>query len=236
MRAFILVGGLGTRLRALGITQPKAMVDIGGRPFLEYLVRYLARHNLREIVFCIGYGAEEIRSWFDDGSRWGVKILYSAEKSPLGTGGALKQAESFAVEENLVCNGDSFLELELPDFANFHRKRRALASIAAINVHSMGDYGNIQTGRGGRINAFAEKSAGGRGLINGGVYLLQREVWETIPGGGPLSLEREIFPRLAEGGRCYAYKTAGYFLDIGTPERLDRARAELPSVMQRILP
>jgi len=213
MRAFILVGGLGTRLRTLGITQPKAMVEIGGRPFLEYLVLCLARHGLREIVFCVGYGADEIRSWFDDGSRWGMEFFYSTEKSPLGTGGALKQAESFAVEENLVCNGDSFLELELSGFISFHRKRKALASIAAITVHSTGDYGSIQISRGGRIADFAEKNDGGRGLINGGIYLMQREVWGMLPAGGPLSLEREIFPLLAESGRCYVYKAAGYFLD-----------------------
>jgi len=235
MRAFILVGGLGTRLRGMGITQPKAMVEIGGRPFLEFLLLFLARHGLREIIFCVGYGADEIRSWFGDGSRWGVSILYSLEESPLGTGGALKQAEPFAVEENLVCNGDSFLELDLSALVSFHRRKKALASIGAITVHSIGDYGNIQTGRGGRITAFTEKSAGGRGLVNGGIYLLQKQVWRMIPGGGALSLEKETFPRLAEDGRCYAYRAAGYFLDIGTPERLDRARAELPSVMQRIL-
>jgi NDP-sugar pyrophosphorylase family protein len=232
MKAFILVGGLGTRLRSLGITQPKPMVDIGGRPFLEYLVLYLAGQEIRDFVFCVGYGAEEILRWFGDGSRWGVRLDYSVETTPLGTGGAFKNAESFAADENLVLNGDSFLELELRRFIAFHRRKNALASVAAITVPASQDYGTIQTGRAGRIRAFSEKIPGGTGLINGGIYLMQREVLGYIPQGQPVSIEKETFPRLLATGRCYAFKTKGYFLDIGTPERLEIARRDLPALFK----
>lgn len=228
MKVFILVGGLGTRLRSLGITSPKPMVEIGGRPFLEYLVRDLLRQELRDLVFCIGYGAEEIRSHFGDGRDWGAAFAYSLESGPLGTAGALKNAESYAAAENLVLNGDSLLEIDLAAFADFHRRHTALASIATIAVPVRDDYGAIRTTRTGRILAFAEKGRGGRGLINGGVYLLNREVFSMIPAGGPVSIEKEIFPLLVATGRCFACTSTGFFLDIGTPERLASARATLP--------
>ncbi|HNW59791.1 MAG TPA: nucleotidyltransferase family protein [bacterium] len=228
MKAFILVGGLGTRLRSLGITRPKAMIEIGGRPFLEYLVADLTRQGLLDIVFCVGYGAEQIRRHFGEGRAWGARLAYSLENEPLGTGGALKNAEAHAVEENLVCNGDSFLELDLKTFADFHRQHQALASIAAIPVPVRDDYGALRMAETGQILAFSEKKPGGQGLINGGVYLLNREALEMIPPGRPVSIEHETFPLLVATGRCFGCTTTGFFLDIGTPQRLAQARATLP--------
>jgi len=204
------------------------MIEIGGRPFLEYLVRDLLRQGLRDLVFCVGYGAEQIRRFFGDGHDWGAAFAYSQETAPLGTAGALKNAETHAAAENLVLNGDSFLEIDLAAFTAFHHRHAALASIATVAVPLRDDYGAIRTARTGRILAFSEKVPGGHGRVNGGIYLFNREIFSLIPAGRPVSIEEEIFPQLVATGRCYACNTTGFFLDIGTPERLAVARKILP--------
>lgn len=151
------------------------MIQISERPFLEYLILSLKRADISEIVLCVGYGAEVVENHFRTGSKWGVRIYYSMEENPLGTGGAIKNARAFADDENLILNGDSFLELDYQQFIAYHRKNEALVTIATISIPSTQDYGNIQINDRGKILSFAEKIPGENGLINGGVYLFQKK-------------------------------------------------------------
>ncbi len=236
MKAFILVGGLGTRLREIGITQPKPMILINQRPFLEYLILSLKQFGICEIVLCVGYGAEIVQNYFGTGQKLDVQIYYSLEKNPLGTGGAIKNAHAFADEENLILNGDSFLELDYHQFIAYHHGKKAQVTIATITIPTTQDYGNIQTDADGRILSFAEKIPGEKGIINGGIYLFQKNALDDIPDGRPVSIEKETFPALIPTGQCYAFKADGYFLDIGTPERLKRAQLELPEAFKNSTP
>lgn len=227
MRAFILVGGLGTRLSRLGLNIPKPMIEFNGKPFLEYLIRRLVRFNIEEIVLCAGFGAKVVQDYFQDGRKWGVSIEYAIEPSPLGTGGAIKNAEKFAVEENLILNGDSYLTLDFTGMLAFHRAKAALVTLACTPIANPLDYGTIQIDSENRITAFAEKVPGQTGLINGGIYLFARAAFKLIPPQQKISVEQDTFPKAVATRNCFAFITNGYFIDIGTPERLEKAQIEL---------
>jgi len=226
MKAVILTGGLGTRLRGLTET-PKALLEIAGRPFLEYQFRLLARFGFREIVLCIGYKGESIRDRFGDGSKVGATLLYSCEEDQLlGTGGALKKAEEYVSDRFLVLNGDSYLELDLDKLKAFHASRTVLGTIAASTVEDAKDYGSLQLEKDGMIAGFVEKSrSSGKGIVNAGVYLLEKEFLDLIPPGRVCSLEREAFPQaITKGNRLSAFVSSNPFIDIGTPERYAQAQ------------
>ena len=222
MKALILAGGLGTRLRPVLPDTAKPMAPVRGRPFVEYLVAHLARHGLTEIVLCIGYLGQQLRDHFGDGSRFGVAIRYSDEPQPMGTGGALKLAEPLigADRSFLVANGDSFFGADLRALIDDHRRRAALATMALTRVlePDAARYGGVELDDQMAIARFVEKGAAGSagGLINAGLYLFERRVLEVIPAGIPVSLERETFPRLV-GDRFYGLPLSGFFVDIGLP-------------------
>lgn len=225
MRAVVLTGGLGTRLRRLTET-PKGLLEIAGRPFLEYQFRLLRRFGFREIVLCIGYKGESIRDRFDDGSKLGARLFYSCEEDQLlGTGGALKKAEEYLSDRFLVLNGDSYLELDLDELKAFHASRSVLGTIAASTAEDAKDYGSLQLEKDGMITGFVEKSGtSGKGIVNAGVYLLEKEFLDLIPPGRVCSLEREAFPQaVAKGKRLCAFVSSNPFIDIGTPERYAKA-------------
>jgi mannose-1-phosphate guanylyltransferase len=227
LRAFILVGGQGTRLSRLGLKIPKPMIDFGGKPFLEHLIRRLACFNIEEIVLCVGFGAKVVQDYFQDGRKMGVSIFYATEDTPLGTGGAIKNAEIFAVEENLILNGDSYLALDFSEMQAFHRAKGALVTLACTKIANPLDYGNLQLDSENRITAFAEKIPGQTGLINGGIYLFGRAAFDLIPPHQKISVEQEAFPKIVATGKCFGFITHEYFIDIGTPERLEKAQIEL---------
>jgi len=224
--AVLLVGGKGTRLRSVVPSAPKPMAALGGQSFLELLVRQLRSQGIRRLVMCSGYLAEQIEEKFGDGSAWDVSIAYSREQEPMGTGGAVKLARPhFDVHPDfLVMNGDSFLETDFARLVQFHRERKGLASMAVVPVEDAGRYGTVRVDSGNRVTGFTEKTgAGAAGLINAGVYVFNREVFEHIP-EGPASLEKDVFPGVLERG-VYALEQSGIFIDIGTPEDYARARA-----------
>lgn len=225
MKAVLLVGGLGTRLRSVVPSSPKALASVGGRPFLQLLVRQLSTQGIRELVMCTGYLAEQIQDVFRDGSDLGVTIEYSEESVPLGTAGALKLAQHLVQYESefLVLNGDSFLEIDFSELFDFHRRHGGLATMAAVHVENAGRYGTIGIGTCGRISGFIEKTGqDSPGIINAGVYVFNSTVFAQIS-DRPVSLEREVFPRLLEQG-IYALEQRGVFIDIGIPEDYARAR------------
>ena len=217
-KAVLLVGGLGTRLRTVVPSAPKPLAPVGDRPFLELLIRQLESQGIRKLVLCTGYLADQIEHEVGDGSDLGVTIEYSKEPQPLGTGGALKFAERFleGSTDFLVMNGDSFLELDLRQLVQFHRTHGGLATMAVVSVEKAGRYGRVCVGSESRVTEFLEKTGtDSPGLINAGVYIFDSAILEYIP-AGPVSLEKEVFPRLIDQG-IYALRELGVFIDIGTP-------------------
>ena len=225
MKAVLLVGGLGTRLRSAVPFLPKPLASVGNKPFLELLVRQLGKQGIRHLVMCTGYRAEQIESVFGDGRDLGGTIEYSREAVPLGTAGALKLAQHHVQHESefLVLNGDSFVEIDFNELLACHRKRGGLATMAVVPVQDASRYGTVRLGANGRLLGLAEKTGeNAPGIINAGVYVFDRAVLAQIP-EGPSSLERDVFPRLLQQG-VYGVEQRGLFIDIGTPDDYERAR------------
>jgi D-glycero-alpha-D-manno-heptose 1-phosphate guanylyltransferase len=219
IKAVLLVGGLGTRLRTVVPAAPKALAPIGDRPFLELLIRQLSSQGIRNLILCTGYLADQIEAQFADGGDLGLAIEYSKELQPLGTAGALKLAGRFlqGLPDFLVMNGDSFLELDLRRFMQFHRAHGGIASMAVVPVENAGRYGTVHMNSSNRVTKFLEKTGDATpGLVNAGVYIFSRAILELIP-AGPVSLEKEVFPLLLDEG-VYAARQHGVFIDIGTPD------------------
>ena len=223
--AVLLVGGMGTRLRAVLPSTPKPLASIGKKSFLELLVRQLRSQGIRHLVMCTGYLADQIEREFGNGDAWDVVIQYSQERDPLGTAGALKLAQPYLSDapDFLVMNGDSFIEIDFSRLAQFHRAHGGLATVAVRQVDNANRYGRVQVDAGDRVTAFLEKSGGDSpGLVNGGVYIFNRTVFEHIPEGSA-SLERDVFPQML-GQNIYALEQHGMFIDIGTPADYVRAQ------------
>jgi D-glycero-alpha-D-manno-heptose 1-phosphate guanylyltransferase len=216
MKAIILAGGKGLRLREVVADLPKPMAPIAGRPFLEYLILQLKRHGMRDVILATGYRSEAIRDHFRDGTAWDMHIAYSQETEPLGTGGALRKAADL-IDGNdfLVMNGDSFLDVNLEDLAERHRARGSLGTLSLVRKNDAGRYGSVAIDENGLIHAFTEKGDVAPGLINGGVYCFGRSIVEHI-GSGNISLERDVLPGLT-GRHLYGFETNGYFVDMGIP-------------------
>jgi NDP-sugar pyrophosphorylase family protein len=198
---------------------------LGDISFLELLVLQLRSQGLRNLVMCTGFEGEQIRKEFGDGGKWNVTIAYSEEAIPLGTAGAIKLAEPFLLQapQFLVMNGDSFLELDVQQLIRFHTHYGGLATIAVHRVPDTARYGTVQIDAQNKIMCFREKMGmSDPGLINGGVYVFQREVLKHFP-DGPSSLEKDVLPVLLEQ-RIFALEQNGIFIDIGTPD--DYARAQ----------
>lgn len=227
--AFILTGGLGTRLRPVTGDLPKVLAPVAGRPFLEYLLCYLRNQGVSDIVLCTGYGAEEIRNYFMDGSPYGITIRYSREEHTMGTGGAIKYAEPLIVGERLlVLNGDSLVRFDLNRLLGMHLRKDARASMVLVRVPDKKRFGSVSVSADGQVTAFNEKSGNGSGLINAGIYLLERDVLSFIPPNQKISIEYDVFPNLI-GRRLYGQVADGPFIDIGTPESYRDAQAVLPA-------
>jgi NDP-sugar pyrophosphorylase family protein len=223
--AVLLVGGLGTRLRPLVPSTPKPLASVGRKSFLQLLVRQLRHQGIRRVVMCTGYLGDQIEREFGNGDAWDVVIEYSKEAYPLGTAGAVKLAEKYLHEgaDFLVMNGDSFLEVDLRQVFRFHRQHRGVATMAVLRVENATRYGRVHVNADGRVVSFAEKSdSRAPGLVNAGVYVFNRAVFECMP-EGPSSLERDVFPQLLSHG-VYALEQHGTFIDIGTPEDYMRAQ------------
>jgi len=222
-KAVLLVGGLGTRLRAV-TNDPKPLASVGGSPFLELLIRQLREQGVRRLVLCTGYRAELVEETLGNGNSLGVAIEYSKETSPLGTAGAVKNARAHldGEEDFLVMNGDSFLEADFPRLIRYHSERGGLITMSVLKSTNAGRFGSVAIGADGRVTGFSEKTSREEpGMINGGVYIFNRRVFDFIP-EGTASLERDIFPRVLNEG-IFALEQRGVFIDIGTPE--DYARA-----------
>ncbi len=237
MKAFILAAGLGTRLRALGLDVPKVMAPIGGKPLLQHHFELLSRQGIREFIVNLHYLPEKITGYFGDGGKFGVKITYSMETELLGTAGAVKKMEEAVREETLlVLYGDNLFRFELSPLVEFHRKRRALATVALWESPEPWTGGVVETDADGRVQRFVEKpdrKEVSTNLINAGIYLLEPAVLDAIPAGQFCDFGKDVFPKLlAERKPLYAMKPNAYVQDIGTPQRLAKAQRDYESWQQ----
>ncbi|MFB0559263.1 MAG: sugar phosphate nucleotidyltransferase [Dehalococcoidales bacterium] len=233
MKAVILVGGEATRLYPLTYNIAKAMVPVLNIPFLEHIIGYLSSHQIKDIILAQSHRAQSIKSYFDNGSRFGVKLSYTVEDIPLGTAGAVKNAERHLNETFLVLNGDIFTDLDITAMLDFHRERKAKATISLTPVDDPTSYGLIETDARGRVTRFLEKpkwSEVTTNMINAGTYVLEPEVLSYVPPKANFSFERGVFPLLLDQGQpVYAYPSDAYWLDIGTPEKYLQLHRDLLS-------
>jgi mannose-1-phosphate guanylyltransferase len=221
MQALILVGGEGTRLRPLTETVPKPVMPLAGRPFLSYMIDWLGQHGVEEAVLACGFGASTVRDVLGEGGGGGPRLHYVEEPEALGTAGAIKFAADRLGERFLVLNGDVLSDLDLSALIRFHHQQGARATLGLYPVANPAGYGLVSCSDEGAIREFLEKpdpAQARAGDINAGTYVLERSVLDLIPDGRPVSIEREIFPRLIGEG-LYGLRLAGYWMDIGTPER-----------------
>lgn len=231
MQAVILAGGKGTRLGMLAGGRPKPLIELGGKPFICYLLEALRRHGFADIVLLVGAVADAYRTHLGDGSAWGVKLTLVPESPPADTAGALVYAKPVLQPSFLMLNGDSFFDFNLLDLVARTGSGDWLARLALREVEDTARYGAVVLD-GDRVRQFGEKSAAGRGLINGGVYWMKRAILDEI-GTPPVSMERELMPRLVAHGRLRGAVYDGRFIDIGTPEDLARAGTVLPEWERR---
>ncbi len=220
----ILAGGLGTRLRPLVEGCPKVMVEINDRPFLEYILDQVKSWGGRRVILCTGYLGNQIPSKLGD-TYQGMHLIYSEEKSPMGTGGALRLGlHLFGSESVLVVNGDSYCKANLNSFLEWHLMKEAVATLLLVEQSDTKRYGKVKIDGNGVILEFKEKTeSAGAGWINAGVYLFRQDFIKSIPQDRPASLEREIFPSWIGKG-LYGFKGDGQFIDIGTPESYQAAK------------
>jgi NDP-sugar pyrophosphorylase family protein len=223
MRAVILAGGEGTRLRPLTLSTPKPVVPVVDRPFLRHQLDLLATAGVREIVFSVAYRPERVEAVFGDGSAFGVRIRYAVEDSPLGTGGAVRNALPLLDERTIVLNGDVLTDVDLPAVVARHEAEGASASIVLTPVDNPSAYGLVETDPSGRVLRFLEKPKPEEittDTINAGIYVLETRVIDLMPAGVNHSIERGFFPALlARGDLVLGPVHRGYWIDIGTPEK-----------------
>ena len=221
MQALILAGGEGTRLRPLTSTVPKPVVPLVDRPFIAFMLDWLRRHGVDDVVMSCGHLASGVHNVLGDGSAYGLRLRYVEEPRPLGTGGALKYAEQLLDERFLMLNGDVLTDIDLTAQLAQHAARGARATLALTPVEDPSQYGLVRTRDGGEVTEFVEKPSPDQidtRNVSAGAYVLERSVLELLEAGEPASIERDVFPRLVGEG-LYGYVSAGYWLDIGTPQR-----------------
>ncbi len=232
MRAVVLVGGVGSRLRPLTLTRPKQMVPVLHRPMIEHVLAHLADHGIEEAVLSMGYRADAFVDAYPDGTCAGVQLSYVVEPEPLDTAGAVRFAalEAGVDERFLVVNGDVLTDLDITALVDVHVERAAEGTIALHKVEDPSAFGVVATDARDRVTAFVEKpprEEAPTDLINTGTYVLEAPVLDRIEGGRRVSIEREVFPAMVAEGCLYAVPGDSYWIDAGTPEQYLRAQLDM---------
>jgi len=221
LQALILVGGHGTRLRPVTLTLPKPVIPLVDRPFLKYMIDWLARHGVDDIVMACGFLPDGIREVLGDGEPGGPRLRYVEEPEPRGTAGAIKFAEDLLEDRFFALNGDVLTDLDLTALLELHEGADAKATLGLYPVEDASAYGLVRRKPDGEITEFLEKpdpSEIDTDEISAGMYVLEKEVLDLIPPNQDVSIEREVFPKLVGNG-LYSRRLEGYWMDIGTPER-----------------
>ncbi len=231
MKALLIAGGFGTRLRPLTFTRPKHLLPIANRPHLHHVFDLLQRHGIDEVVLLTSYLAETFEASVAHGRERGMRVEVTHEEHPLGTAGALKNAQGFIGDETFFAfNGDVLTDSDLQAMLAFHREREAEATILLTPVDDPSAYGVVPTNGSGRVQGFIEKPPPDQAptnLINAGVYIMEPSVLDRIPEGVEYSAERALFPDLVEeGARLFATGTDAYWMDIGTPAKYLQANMD----------
>jgi NDP-sugar pyrophosphorylase family protein len=223
MRAVILAGGEGTRLRPLTLSLPKPVVPIVDRPLLRHQLDLLGSVGITDVVFSVAYKPDRVQAVFGDGGRFGKSIRYAIEETPLGTGGAVKNAEPHLDDLTVVFNGDVLTDVDLPAVVAEHRRSGARATLVLAPVPNPSAFGLVEVDATGRVRRFVEKpdpSEITTDTINAGIYVLETSTLELMPPGRVLSIERVFFPDLLRRGDLVrAHVHRGYWIDVGTPEK-----------------
>jgi mannose-1-phosphate guanylyltransferase len=234
MKAVVLVGGEGTRLRPLTLSVPKQMLPIVGVPMIERVLAHLRSHGVDEAILSLGYLPDAFKEAYPDGQAAGVRLIYAVEPEPLDTAGAVRFAAAYGeVDETfVVVNGDVLTDLDLRSLVAFHRKSGAEGTIALHPVPDPSGFGVVPTDAQGRVTAFVEKpprDEAPTNEINAGTYVFEVSVLDRIPPTGRVSIERETFPAMVESGVLFARSDDGYWLDTGTPSAFLQANQDLLS-------
>jgi len=232
MKAILLAGGKGTRLRPLTLHTPKPIVPIFDRPFLHYQIDLLRQvPEIDEVILSLNYQPRRIEEIFGDGQGEGLRIRYVVEPMPLGTAGAVKYAEQYLDDSVVVFNGDVLTEIDLPAVIRLHRERQAKATIVLTPVENPTAYGLVETDADGNVRRFLEKPKADEitcNTINAGIYVLEPDTFDRIPKDTTWSIERSYFPSLVERGETFvAYVYDGYWIDIGTPAKYRQVHRDI---------
>ncbi|MGE5587219.1 MAG: sugar phosphate nucleotidyltransferase [Clostridia bacterium] len=231
MKAVVMAGGEGTRLRPLTCNRPKPMVPVVNKPIIQHIFELLKRHGITDIAVTLYYLADEIESFFGDGAELGLHLSYSVEDVPLGTAGSVKKAaEVFDRERVLVISGDALTDIDLREAVRFHEARSAVATIVTTRVDNPLEYGIVVTDDEGRIRRFLEKPSWGEvfsDTVNTGIYILEPEVLDYIDPGKPADFSQDVFPALLrDGKRLYAHVASGYWCDVGNVQQYRQAQVD----------
>ncbi|MFP4498771.1 MAG: sugar phosphate nucleotidyltransferase [Vulcanimicrobiota bacterium] len=233
MKAIVLVGGKGTRLRPLTYDFPKPMMPICGKPFIEYQLQQMKDFGISDVIFSLGYKWKTFDYHFGDGKDFGIKLHYVVEDSPLGTGGAIKNIQKLlnSGENFFVFNGDILAPFDLKAIYDLHTRNKSVCTLALTPVEDPTAYGVVETDKNNRITSFTEKPRPEEvrsNLINAGLYVLNRRVLDYMKPDKKISIERETFPSLLQANEpMYGYSHDGYWMDIGTPEKLLQANYDV---------
>jgi mannose-1-phosphate guanylyltransferase/phosphomannomutase len=226
-----MAGGEGTRLRPLTSNQPKPMMPLANRPMMEHIVRLLREHGFDEIVVTLAFLPQAIRTYFGDGSEFGVRMVYATEETPLGTAGSVRNAREQLDERFLVISGDVLTDIDLSAVWQYHEERKAVATLALKAMDNPLDFGIVITREDGSVERFLEKPTWGQvfsDTVNTGIYVLEPEVFDLIPAGRPVDFSGEVFPALLEDGKpLYGYVAEGYWEDVGTLDAYLKAHQDV---------
>ena len=218
MQIVILAGGQGTRLRPFTNDLPKPMVPINSRPFLHHLLEYIKSLEFKNILLLVGYLADKIIDYFEDGSKFGLSISYSKEDIPLGTGGALKNAQHMLDNQFLIINGDTFLPIDFQKMINRFYHNNKFSLVTVYDNHDDVFKGNIDIDDSNRVIKYSKKDSEILPYVDAGAVIMKKAILDLIPLQTKCSLEEEIFPQLINRGEVLAYRTSQIFYDMGTIE------------------
>ncbi len=232
MKAVVMAGGEGTRLRPMTASMPKPLLPVVNKPLLEHVLGLLRRHGFSETVVTVQFLASLVRNYFGDGEDWGMSLHYATEETPLGTAGSVKNAESLLRDGAfLVISGDALTDIDLTDLVRFHREKAALVTVCLTRVPDPLEFGITITDDDGRVQRFLEKPTWGQvfsDTVNTGIYVLEPEVLDYVAPGEIVDWSGDVFPRLlAEGRPVYGYVAEGYWEDVGTSESYLKAQADV---------
>ncbi len=226
MESIILAGGLGTRLRGVIGEQPKCMAPVNDKPFLHYLFTYLQQQHCHHVVLSLGYKHEVVLQWLQS-TKWSFTIDYVIEEEPLGTGGGILLAAQKTTEDDLlVLNGDTLMMTDLNRLFHFHKNNKADTTLTLTKMHRFDRYGTVTINENNTITAFEEKRYHEKGIINAGLYVINKPAFFKLPLPQKFSFEKDYLEKYITSGKLKGYQAEGYFIDIGVPADYEKAQTD----------